>query len=151
MKKNSFLKTKNFELIKIKNTKSHVSSLFKILKERKKSDNISHKKLPTYKEHKMFVDSSPYRYWFLVLVSEDYIGTVYVSKSNEISIKLLEHSNTIYKEILNLIIRNITPLKGIPSKRSSNFIVNISIGNTKVKRILNKMKADKIQETYKIL
>ena len=151
MNKNSFLKTKIFELIKVEKKKAHVSALFQILKKRKKFDNISHKTLPTYKQHKMFVDSFPYRYWFLVVVSEEYIGTVFVSKNNEISIKLLKHNNIIYKEILNLIITNIKPLKGIPSKRNSNFIINVSNRNIKVKEVLKKIKAEKIQETYEIL
>ena len=52
MKKNNSFKIQNLNLIKVNYSDSHIRALFKILKERKINFSISHKNLPTYKEHK---------------------------------------------------------------------------------------------------
>ena len=63
---NTLFKTKNFSLVKVNNSKSHIDLLFTLLKQRKTSNNISHSKIPSYEEHKKFIFSNPYRYWFII-------------------------------------------------------------------------------------
>ena len=150
MKKNNSFKIQNLNLIKVNYSDSHIRALFKILKERKINSSISHKNLPTYKEHKKFVLSIPYRYWLLIRRVNINLGSVFVSRNNEISINLLENNETTYVEVLNFVINNFKPLKAIPSKRNSNFILNISPKNKFVLNILKKFKTEKVQETYKI-
>ena len=60
--------------------------LFNLLKERSSTENISHKKMPTYNEHKKFVKSKPYSRWYIVVHSNKKIGSVYLSKNAEIGI-----------------------------------------------------------------
>ncbi|MEM2160340.1 MAG: GNAT family N-acetyltransferase [Candidatus Nitrosotenuis sp.] len=62
--------------------------LFDLLKERDPKANISHKKMPTYSEHVKFVKSKPYSRWYIIEKSKTKIGSIYLSKSNEIGIFL---------------------------------------------------------------
>ena len=84
MKKNNSFKIQNLNLIKVNYSDSHIRALFKILKERKINSSISHKNLPTYKEQ--FVLSIPYRYWLFIRRVNINLGSVFVSRNNEISI-----------------------------------------------------------------
>ena len=145
------LKTKNFSLEKVNNSKPHIDLLFKLLKQRKIANNISHSKIPSYAEHKKFVFSNPYRYWFIIKDKNECKGTVFITINNEISIKLIQYKDILFIEILNIILKNIKSLKAIPSRRNSNFIFNVSPYNKEIIKVLKKMKCKKIQETYKII
>ena len=65
---------------------SDLRFLFNLLKERDPNTNISHKKMPTFTEHEQFVKSKPYSYWYIIKLSRKKIGTIYLSKNNEIGI-----------------------------------------------------------------
>jgi RimJ/RimL family protein N-acetyltransferase len=60
--------------------------LFSLLKERKPIVNISHKKMPTWKAHASFVRSKPYKAWYLILAGETPVGSIYLSKFDEIGL-----------------------------------------------------------------
>jgi len=62
--------------------------LFNLLKERGPKVNISHKKIPTYSEHVKFVKSKPYSKWYVLENSKTKIGSIYLSKNDEIGIFL---------------------------------------------------------------
>lgn len=62
--------------------------LFNLLKERDSKANISHKKMPNYLEHVKFVKSKPYSKWYVIENSKIKIGSIYLSKNNEIGIFL---------------------------------------------------------------
>lgn len=66
----------------------HVNTLFDLLHERTKDQSISHTKMPGYIRHCKFVQSRPYRIWFLIrdLETKDIAGSVYLTKQNEIGI-----------------------------------------------------------------
>lgn len=66
--------------------------LYGLLEERRPWQNISHKKMPTFEEHIKFVDSKPYKHWYLIKrdLSNEYIGAVYISKQDEIGLFLLD-------------------------------------------------------------
>ena len=138
MEKKIFLKNKNLNLVKVNYSLAHIKFLFSLLKDRNSNYNISHSKLPNFNEHKKFVQSIPYRYWFLIFNKENIIGASYVSRLNEISIRLTEEDYEVYKEILNLIIKNIKPLRAIASKRNKNFVINISPKEKYYAKFLNK-------------
>tara|TARA_B100001248_G_C26990260_1_gene278722 strand:- start:46 stop:504 length:459 start_codon:yes stop_codon:yes gene_type:complete len=150
MKDYKSLKTSKIELIKVTNSSSHINTLFDILKSRNPQSSISHTQLPSYKKHKQFVISKPYRYWFLILASNQVIGNTYVTRLNEISIKLKKNNSLYYQEILSLLINNLKPLKAIPSKRRSSFLINVSARDKSLINLFSKMGLKKIQETYKI-
>ena len=143
-----FSKLKKVKLIKVNNSKGHMLILYKILKERKKKNNISHHSVPILEEHISFINSFPYRYWFIIKKSRKTLGSVYITKNNEISITLLKKSKSYFREIINLIIENIKPLPAIPSRRNGNFILNIAPNNKLYINLLNSIGSKKIQETY---
>lgn len=66
--------------------------LFDLLAERKPWQNISHNKMPTWEDHVKFVDSKPYRDWYIIQKLDDYTfcGAVYLTKNDEIGIFLFE-------------------------------------------------------------
>lgn len=68
--------------------KSDCLFLYNLLKERDPRANISHKKMPSFKQHEKFVTSKPYSKWYVIVESEEDIGSVYHTKNNEIGIFL---------------------------------------------------------------
>ncbi len=68
-------------------TRGALSVLFKLLKEREKKTNISHRRMPSWRAHARFVRSKPYRYWRLILNRDgEVVGAVYLSKMDEIGL-----------------------------------------------------------------
>ena len=54
-------------MIKLKNiTSSDTNFLFELLKNRDQFENISHKIMPTFKNHEKFVKSKPYFKWYII-------------------------------------------------------------------------------------
>jgi len=66
--------------------KSDYSFLYELLSERKLYENISHKKNPTYAKHIKFVMSKPYTKWYIIYHGKEKIGSIYLSKNDEIGI-----------------------------------------------------------------
>ncbi len=62
--------------------------LHNLLKERDPKANISHKKMPTYSEHLKFIKSKPYSKWYIIESSKTKVGSIYLSKNDEIGIFL---------------------------------------------------------------
>ena len=60
--------------------------LFQLLSERKLNENISHKKMPSYLQHVEFVASKPYKKWHIIYDKNKKIGSIYISKQNEIGL-----------------------------------------------------------------
>jgi len=69
-------------------TDSDTKFLFDLLKERDSNTNISHKKMPTYNEHTKFIKSKPYSRWYIIILEKEKIGSIYLSKHDEIGIFL---------------------------------------------------------------
>jgi RimJ/RimL family protein N-acetyltransferase len=63
--------------------------LWEMLRDRDPAANISHQKMPTPEQHKAFVDSKPYEAWYAIEKNRSYIGTVYLSRQNEIGVFLM--------------------------------------------------------------
>jgi len=74
-------------LISLKSvTNSDIKFLFDLLNERDHRVSISHKKMPTYNQHTKFIKSKPYSKWYIILKSKQKIGSIYLSKNDEIGI-----------------------------------------------------------------
>jgi len=82
------MEKKELELSLKSVTVSDTKFLFDLLKERDERTNISisHKKMPTYEEHTKFIKSKPYTKWYIVLKSKRKIGSVYLSKNDEVGV-----------------------------------------------------------------
>lgn len=77
-----------YEKIQLKDISSEddIRFLFRLLLERPKHINISHKSMPTYTQHKDFVNSNPYDVWFIIHKYNKRVGTVYKTKLGEVGI-----------------------------------------------------------------
>ena len=123
--------------------KSDCSFLYELLSERKSYENISHKKNPTYVKHVKFVMSKPYSKWYIIYRATEKIGSVYITKQDEIGIHFKEKNitNKIRSKVLKMII------KKNPRDR---YLININSSNTKMKKFLKNEGFELIQHTYEI-
>jgi len=124
--------------------KSDLEFLYDLLKERDSIVNISHKKMPTFQEHLEFFLSQPYTKWYIILLNKEKIGSIYLSKQDEIGIFL---KNKIKNEEIKT-----TSLKLLmnanPRKR---YLANINPRNSKCELFFKKNKFKLIQHTYEII
>ena len=98
--------------------------LYELLKQRKFS--ISHKNLPSFESHKIFVSNYPYRKWFVISKNEDKIGSLYLTADNGVAINLLITFEKYFPDIVLQVQSEFTPLPEIPSVRRDSFFFNIS-------------------------
>ena len=105
-------------------TNSDVKFLFDLLKERDPRVNISHKKMPTYSQHTKFINSKPYSKWYIILKSKQKIGSIYLSKNDEIGIFLSKKFQG--KNVGNSALNEL--MKKNPRKR---FLANVNPKNKK--------------------
>ena len=137
------------ELIKVNvDNINHIRLLYVLLSKRKY--NISHKKLPSFLEHKKFVINSPYRVWYLIKNVNSFIGSTYISKENIIAINAFEIDNDHYVKILKTLLNNHEPLKPIKSVRNSNFIINVNPNNKVLLECMNRIGMEQIQTSFLI-
>ena len=130
--------------IKLKSiAKSDHRFLYQHLKERNPSANISHKKMPTYAEHVRFVMSHPYSKWYIIIHKNKKIGTIYLTKQNEIGIfiKNKVQGKLIGQRVLKLL------MEKNPRKR---YLANISPKNKKSIAFFKKNGFKLIQYTFEL-
>ena len=131
-------------MIKLKNViESDISFLFELLKKREEYENISHKIIPLFKNHKKFVNSKPYFKWYIIFDKFKKIGSIYLTNQNEIGIHFICDKNYdhFYLESLKII------MKKHPRNR---FLININPKNKKLKQIIKISKFKLIQHTYEL-
>lgn len=122
--------------------------LYKLLAERKPIQCISHKELPTYNNHVKFIRSHPYKEHYLIYDGKLPIGSIYISKNNEIGLFIFEEfqnkgwGSKILTQIMKMykkenLYANIAPnnYKSINFFKKNGFIYNdsIDIQNTYIK------------------
>ena len=118
--------------------------LFELLKERDPRANISHKKMPSYDEHLKFVKSKPYTKWYIILKSKDRIGSIYLSKNDEIGIflsKKYQGKNIGNDALTELIQKN-------PRER---YLANVNPKNKKSSVFFKNNNFKLIQHTYEMV
>lgn len=134
------------EFEKIKPSEEQIETLFELLVRR--VHRISCEET-NYNEHKQFVKSHPYRYWFLIKIVDNYVGSFYVSKENTIGINVSdEHTYLIIPHITNFVKKNFKPLSAIPSVRSGKFAINVPSSNVHLASALEAIDAKIAQVTY---
>ena len=140
-------KTINIHLEKIIPTLDQLNLLYLQLK--KRSYHVSHKSLPSFKEHKDFVNNNPYRAWFIVKHESTYIGNIYIQFDNSIGLNFEENitSDQIQK-ILSLICSKLPPLESIHSSRLGSYFVNVPSSNISLQKKLTLIKCTEIQRSY---
>ena len=128
--------------------KSDCLFLYELLSERKSYENISHKKNPTYAKHVKFVMSKPYTKWYIIYHGKEKIGSIYLTKQDEIGIHFKESlkANLQPKSVFWLRVLKIT-MKKNPRNR---YLVNINPRNTRMKNFLKNAGFELIQYTYEV-
>jgi RimJ/RimL family protein N-acetyltransferase len=131
--------------LKLKNvTNVDIEFLYQLLCDRNPNANISHKKMPTFEKHEKFVLSKPYTKWYIIIFNQTKIGSIYLSKSDEIGIFLK-------KDIQNHGLGNLALhllMKKNPRKR---FLANVNPKNTVSSKFFKKNNFKLIQHTYEYL
>jgi RimJ/RimL family protein N-acetyltransferase len=69
--------------------KSAPKLLYQLLEERDMHVNISHRRMPTWKEHIRFIARRPYDFWYLIKSEQYYVGAIYLTSMSEIGIGIL--------------------------------------------------------------
>lgn len=115
--------------------------LFNLLKERDLRANISHRKMPTFSQHIKFINSKPYSKWYIIKKSNSKLGSIYLSKNNEIGIFLKKqfHGKGFATEALKLLIEK------NPRRR---YLANVSPKNQLSKNFFIKNNFKLIQYTF---
>jgi len=118
--------------------------LYKLLEKRDSTANISHKKMPSYEEHVQFVHSKPYSVWYVIIVNNERVGSIYLSKQDEIGILLISDmtGKGMGRIALELLMRK------NPRKR---YLANISPKNKKSTEFFEKNGFRLIQYTYELM
>ena len=76
MVRSLILELNTLKLERVNGSSAHALILYNILKKRDTKTNISHKKIPTLKQHVNFINSLPYRYWFIIKKSSSVLGSI---------------------------------------------------------------------------
>jgi len=69
--------------------KTAIPLLYRLLAERQPHVNISHRTMPTFDEHRIFVNSRPYAYWYIFGPEGAPIGAIYLTHAHEIGVFVL--------------------------------------------------------------
>jgi RimJ/RimL family protein N-acetyltransferase len=129
--------------------------LFDLLKERDSRANISHKKMPTYSSHVRFIESKPYKKWYIVYFVEflsksklpkynkTKVGSVYLSKNDEIGIFVLKKFQG--KNIGKFALQEL--IKRNPKKR---YLANVSPNNKNSMKFFQNNNFKLIQYTFQL-
>lgn len=118
--------------------------LYELLLERDPKINISHKKIPTYQQHKKFVNSKPYLKWYVIYFKDIKIGSVYLSQQNEIGIHVKKKWND--ESTLKIVVKLL--MQKNPKNR---YLVNINPKNKKLIRFFKNQGFKLIQHTYELM
>jgi len=113
------------------------------MEQRDESINISHRKMPTWWEHKKFVKSNPYKVWYSVSMGKSRVGAIYLTHANEIGIFILKKFQG-----LGLAQKAIKALmEELPQER---YLANINPSNERSIGLFTKLGFKHIQNTYEL-
>ena len=122
---------------------SDAEFLYKLLSERIPIENISHRKMPTFLQHKKFINSNPYSYWYIIFSKKIKIGTIYLTNINEIGLH-------IKKEFQNITVKKIILNKLFTKHPRSRYLLNINPKNKKSIEFFKKNGFKLLQQTYEL-
>jgi len=136
------------EFVEVSGTQNQIELLYKLLDERKYS--ISHSIMPSFNEHEEFVKHNPYRYWFLIYLSEEILGNFYIQFDNSIGLNIKDKYYSHIDEVVHFIEKNFKPNKELKSKVAPYFSINVPYTDIELRELLNEMKLTPIQCTYRL-
>ena len=117
--------------------------LFELLQERDPVANISHRQMPTFEQHCAFVESKPYKAWYVIVASDsDPVGAIYLTKNNEIGIFISKAYQG--QHIGKIAIRLLMEMHP-----ADHYLANIAPGNARSISLFEKLGFDLIQLTMR--
>lgn len=124
------------------------STLYELLKERTREGSISHAEVPSFEDHVAFVNTHPFRYWFLI-EQDGPVGDLQVSRNNEIGIFLFRRfqGRGYGSDALQLFLKTHEPLPAIPAQRVARWLANINPDNHGSVRFFERMGFKTVQVT----
>lgn len=132
----------NLRLKKV--TQTDCPFLYDLLLQREPHVNISHKKMPSYDKHVKFVISKPYSKWYIIQLKDQKVGSIYLSKQNEIGIFL---KNDMYRKGIGK-----KALKSLMKLNPrSRYLANINPKNKKSIEFFKKNGFKLIQYTFELI
>jgi RimJ/RimL family protein N-acetyltransferase len=130
------------ELIDVYAETSSSTVLYFLLEERAPEESISHKEMPDWHKHCVFLETRPYLAWYLVMVGDMSVGAVYLSKQREIGIGILKaHQGHGY---------GAAAVKLLMAMYPGKFLANVAPGNQKSIDLFAKLGFSHIQNTYQL-
>lgn len=124
--------------------------LYELLGERDPVANISHREMPSFQQHRDFVDSHPYRAWYIIFLehrddlydgTNDPIGATYLTEQNEIGVFILKaHQGNCYGKLAVCHLMNIHP--------QEIFLANINPHNSRSIDMFEALGFELLQITY---
>jgi hypothetical protein len=115
--------------------------LYRLLEEREPHVNISHRGMPSWKNHIRFIAGRPYSAWYLIRSSEGYIGAVYLTALGEIGIGVVANWRGRGFEV--------AAIKAIMRKHPrSRFLANINPRNSDWIGMFRQLDFRLLQQTY---
>ena len=129
-----------------------VTTLYHILKERPIEHGISHKKMPSFSEHIEFMETKPFRYWYLVVIDGISVGAIECLPTNEFGIHLLKEfqGKGFGRQAVELFLSTHEPLPAIPAVRNGHWCVNVAPANEGAAAFFKALGFHKIQETFEL-
>jgi len=130
------------QIMKIR--KSDYRFLYQLLKKRDPRANISHRTMPTYTEHQKFVASKPYKAWYVIYARKTKVGSIYLSRQNELGVFLLPkyQGKNIGQKALQLLMN---------THAEKRYLANVNPKNTSSAKFFKKNKFKLIQHTYEYI
>ena len=139
----------DIEFEKIIPTEAQIITLYDLLQKREHS--ISHKAVPSFEDHAAFVNTNPYRAWYLVRGSDEAVGTFYVSNENTVGINIVRSSDEkIIDKLCSYIVEEYAPLPEIKSVRGPEFAINVAPDNAFLISALERLNKKVLQISYSL-
>ena len=115
--------------------------LWELLQERTPEQSISHKDMPTWERHCLFISSYPYISWYLIETDEGIVGSIYLTNLDEIGIFIFKeyHGKGYAAEAIQLLMK---------THPRDQFLANINPSNFKSESLFKKLGFKHIQNTY---
>lgn len=122
-------------------SEAHAVLLYSLLEERTVQQSISHKEMPTYKQHRNFIKSNPYTAWYLIGHDGNIVGATYLSKAKELGIFIFkDFQGKGYAQ---------QAIQEIMKRFQGPFYANINPSNLASKAFFSELGFSLLQETYK--
>ena len=106
---------------------NEIKFLYFLLKNRRVS--ISHKEMPSFEEHRIFVSNHPYKTWNIVIKENINIGAQYIGYDNKLGYIYFPNTLIIGLTIITKVLEKFSPEPGRSSLIPNEFVFNVAYGD----------------------